>query len=54
MKKRVYSKEFKEQAVRLSHQRENIKYEQNGFFDKHSNFNLLMYSNNSQNIKAQH
>jgi len=25
MKKRVYSKEFKEQAVRLSHQRENIK-----------------------------
>ena len=25
MKKRVYSKEFKEQAVRLSYQRENIK-----------------------------
>ncbi len=25
MKKRVYIKEFKEQAVRLSHQRENIK-----------------------------
>ncbi|WP_321290624.1 transposase [uncultured Sunxiuqinia sp.] len=25
MKKRVYSKEFKEQAVHLSHQRENIK-----------------------------
>lgn len=25
MKKRVYSNEFKEQAVRLSHQRENIK-----------------------------
>tara|TARA_Y100001933_G_C19013049_1_gene569764 strand:+ start:130 stop:231 length:102 start_codon:yes stop_codon:yes gene_type:complete len=25
MKKRVYSKEFKEQAVRLGHQLENIK-----------------------------